>query len=140
MIILALTLAVASVTDLRSRVIPNWLVAVAGAAGLLLALDQGRAGEAMLFAVLAATPFLVASLVRPEGMGMGDVKLVAVIGLYLGQTVWLALVAGLGLAGLAGVLMALGKRLPPSQTALPLAPFLALGAGMTLVTGGNSLQ
>jgi leader peptidase (prepilin peptidase)/N-methyltransferase len=139
-IILAVTLVVASLTDLRSRVIPNWLVALAGAAGLGLALNEHRAAEAALSGALAAAPFLLASMIRPEGMGMGDVKLVAVIGLYLEESVWVALAIGLGLAGLAGVLMSLGKRLPPSQTALPLAPFLALGAGLTLVIGGNSLQ
>jgi leader peptidase (prepilin peptidase)/N-methyltransferase len=89
---------------------------------------------------LAAAPFLLANLIRPEGMGMGDVKLVAVVGLYLGQQVWIALVIGLALAGLTGVLIALGRRLPPSRTALPLAPFLAAGAGIMLAATGGALQ
>lgn len=140
MIILVLTLVAASLTDLHSRVIPNWLVGLAGVAGLAVAFAGQRAPEAVLFGVLAAAPFLMAALIRPEGMGMGDVKLVAVIGLYMGPSVWLALALGLGLAGLAGALTSLGKRLPPSQTTLPLAPFLALGTGMVLAAAGNSLQ
>ena len=138
--VLLITLLIASATDLRRREIPNWLVAGAGLAGIVLAVTDGRAGSALLFGGLAAIPFLAAALIRPEGMGMGDVKLVAVIGLYLGQAVWVALALGLGLAGLTGVLISLGQRRRPSQTALPLAPFFALGAGTVLALGGNALQ
>ncbi len=138
--LLLVTLLIASVTDLRSREIPNWLVAIAAVAGFGLALADGRAGPALLFGLLAAAPFLLANLIRPEGMGMGDVKLAGVIGLYLGQTVWAALALGLGLAGLTGVLISLGQRRRPSQTALPLAPFFALGAGTVVALGGNALQ
>ncbi|MDQ5894997.1 MAG: leader peptidase (prepilin peptidase) / N-methyltransferase [Actinomycetota bacterium] len=138
--ILVLTLVVATVTDLRNRVIPNWLVGFGALAGLAAAIVSGRPGQALLAGVLAATPFLAAALIRPEGMGMGDVKLAGVIGIYLGQSVWPALALGLGLAGLTGVLISLGRRQPPSRVALPLAPFLALGAGMMLVIGGSSLQ
>ena len=125
--VLLITLLIASATDLRRREIPNWLMAVAALAGIALAAVEGRAGSAVLFGLLASLPFLAAALIRPEGMGMGDVKLVAVIGLYLGPAVWIALAAGLALAGLTGVLIALGRRLPPSKTALPLAPFLTAG-------------
>ena len=138
--ILVLSLTVATVTDLRSRVIPNWLVALAALAGLALAYHGSRLGPALLAGCLAAGPFLVAALIRPEGMGMGDVKLVAVIGLFLGHSVWAALAIGLALAGLTGLLISLGRRQPPSRVALPLAPFLALGAGMMLLIGGSSLQ
>jgi len=140
MVLLLLTLAVASVTDIRNRVIPNWLTALAGLAGLGLAAAGGRAVPALVAGLLAAAPFLAANLIRPEGMGMGDVKLVAVIGIYLGQTVWIAVALGLGMAGLTGVMIALGRRQTPGQTALPLAPFLALGAGMTLAIGAGPLQ
>lgn len=138
--VLVITLLIASATDLRSREIPNWLMAGAALAGIGLAAAEGRAGSAVLFGLLAAAPFLLANLIRPEGMGMGDVKLVAVVGLYLGQQVWIALVIGLALAGLTGVLIALGRRLPPSRTALPLAPFLAAGAGIMLAATGGALQ
>lgn len=138
--VLLAALGVASVTDLRRRVIPNGLVAAAALAGLGFATVQGRAGPALLAGGLAAAPFLAASLIRPEGMGMGDVKLAGVLGIFLGQSVWVALALGLGLAGITGVMVSLGRRIPPSRTALPLAPFLALGAGFTLVSGTGLLQ
>ncbi len=131
-LLLLITLAIASVTDLRDRVIPNWLVGLAAALALLLAALEGRLGPALLTGLLALSPFLVAALVRPEGMGMGDVKLAGVMGICLGQTVWIAFAVGLGLAGITGVMLALGKRTSPGETALPLAPFFALGAGTVL--------
>lgn len=140
MVLLLLTLLIASVTDLRNRLIPNWLVALAGMAGLALAAADGRVVPALAAGLLAGAPFLAANLIRPEGMGMGDVKLVAVIGIYLGQTVWIALAIGLGLAGLTGVMIALGRRQTPGVTALPLAPFLALGVALVIAGSAGSLQ
>lgn len=134
--LLLATLLVATATDLHSRVIPNWLLAVAAAAGLGLAAAGGGVGVPLLSGLLAAAPFLAAALIRPEGMGMGDVKLAAVLGIYLGQSVWTALAVGLALAGLAGVLLSLGRRTLPSRTSLPLAPFLALGVATSLIAGG----
>jgi leader peptidase (prepilin peptidase)/N-methyltransferase len=138
--LLLVTLTVASVTDLRSRVIPNWLVALAATVGLALATAGGEAGLALLMGCLAASPFLAAALVKPEGMGMGDVKLAGVMGICLGPSVWLAIALGLGTAGLAGVLISLGQRRPPARMTLPLAPFLALGAGTMIAASIGPLQ
>jgi len=140
MILLVAVLALATLTDLRDRTIPNWLTGAGALAGTALAVAQGRALPALLAGFLAASPFLLAALIRPGGMGMGDVKLAGVIGIFLGRQVWAALVIALALAGLTGVMISLGGRIPPSRTALPLAPFLALGAGTVLVMGGKALQ
>jgi len=128
--VLAVTLMVVSVTDLRQRVIPNRVLLLAAAAAVTISAFQGLeslAGDLLAAAVVSA-PLVIASLVKPDGMGMGDAKLVAVIGLFLGWQALPALLIGLALAGMTGVMIALGKRLPPSRTSLPLAPFLALGA------------
>ena len=138
--VLILVLIVSTVTDLRRREIPNWVTGGGAAAGVALAAREGRVGPAVLCATLAAAPFLAAALARPEGMGMGDVKLAGVLGLFLGWTVWPALVVALAVAGLTGALMALGSRREPSAVSLPLAPFLAVGAGLILLAGANPLQ
>ena len=134
-IILTSVLAVVSVTDIRRRVIPNR--ALSAAVDLWVGVEVWTGGEGaasdLIAAAVIATPLLAASLVRPEGMGMGDVKLVAVIGLYLGWGAWIALLAGLFLAGLTGVLISLGSRRPPGETTLPLAPFLAAGVVISLI-------
>ena len=80
-----------------------------------------------------ASPLLLIALLRPDGMGMGDVKLVAVMGLFIGWQAWTALLTGLLLAGLAGLLISLGTGSRPSRVALPLAPFLAAGTLPVLV-------
>ena len=128
--VLVVTLVVVTATDLKQRVIPNRVLVPAAAIGVMVSALTGP--EALLSDLAAAavisSPLFAASLIRPDGMGMGDAKLVAVIGLYLGWQALPALLIGLFLAGMTGVLIALGKRSPPSRTALPLAPFLALGA------------
>ncbi|MGK2956361.1 MAG: prepilin peptidase [Solirubrobacterales bacterium] len=141
-IVLASTLAAVSVTDIRRRVIPNrvLLVAVALWLGILAWTGGEGATSALVAALVVALPLLVAALVRPEGMGMGDVKLVAVIGLFLGWQAWPALLLGLALAGMAGVLISLGTRRSPSVTTLPLAPFLAAGALPVMLIEAIPLQ
>lgn len=128
--VLAATLAVVTVTDLRRRIIPNRILLAAAPAGAGLALLQGPGSLliALACSVLVSGPLLAAALVRPEGMGMGDVKLAALIGLFLGWQAWPALLIGLALGALAGVLVSLGTGRPPSRTALPLAPFMAAGS------------
>ncbi len=129
-LLLTSTMAGASITDLRGRVIPDRLTFPAAAAGLLLAAAAGGVGGLLAAAglgIAAALPLWLIARIRPEGMGMGDVKLVAVIGIYLGAAAWFALLAGLALAALAGILISLGQRRSPALTTLPLAPFLAAG-------------
>lgn len=140
MLVLTALLFASSVTDLRNRTIPNWLTLPGALAGIALAVGEGRFPEVLLTGLLAAFPFLAAALIRPEGMGMGDVKLAAVLGLFLGWQVWPALVVSLAIAGLTGVLMALGSRREPTAIGLPLAPFMAVGVGLTLACGASPLQ
>jgi leader peptidase (prepilin peptidase)/N-methyltransferase len=110
--------------------------------GLVLAAAGGPAAllEAVAAALAVSAPLLAVSLIRPEGIGMGDVKLAAVLGLYLGWSAWPALLVALALAGLAGALLALGTRTPPSRLALPLAPFIAVGSMPVLAFSLSPLQ
>ena len=141
-LLLTATLAAATVTDLRTRRIPNRLTAGAAALGVVLAAAAGAGalGNALAAAIAVSAPLLAVSLIRPEGMGMGDVKLVAVLGLYLGWAAWPALLISLLLAGLVGVLLALGTRTPPSRAAVPLAPFIAVGSLPVLALALSPLQ
>lgn len=120
-------------------VVPSYLVGVLllGAASLLSGDGERalRAGIAMI--ALAAAYFLMA-LVYPGGMGLGDVKLAGLIGLYLGFTGWGALAVGalaaFILAGLfAGVLIATGKA--TRKSGIPFGPWMLAGAWIGLAVG-----
>jgi leader peptidase (prepilin peptidase)/N-methyltransferase len=128
-ILLLVLLALASATDLRSRIVPNGLTLAGGLAGLSIAAFDGPAGlmTAVSAGLAVAAPLLLVALARPDGMGMGDVKLVAVLGVFMGWQAWPALLAGLMLASLTGMVIALRGGRRPSAVALPLAPFLTVG-------------
>lgn len=138
---LVLLLVPAALIDLEHRVIPNKLTA----AGALLALALGTAldpaGEpGRLIAGVAAGGFLlIAALAYPGGMGMGDVKLAGVLGLFLGAAVAPALLIAL-LSGvlLGAVLIARNGASVARKTAVPFGPFLALG-GIAAVFAGEPL-
>jgi len=92
----------ATVTDLRSRTIPNWLSAAALLAGLsarTYLYGWSGATDSLLGVVIGFAVFLVFYLLG--GMGGGDVKLMAAFGAILGReqiltaAVWTALMGGL---------------------------------------------
>ena len=135
---LACVLIAAAEIDRRHGIIPNRLLLVGTALGLiLLAVSEADALGSHLLAALAISGLLV--LVRvgstyvlgQPGMGMGDVKLAAMLGVYLGwESLWvfyLAVVLG-GALGLIGLLTKRLKR----GTPLPLAPFVAVASGLHL--------
>jgi leader peptidase (prepilin peptidase)/N-methyltransferase len=135
---LVLVLVPAAAIDLEHRIIPNRLTA----AGALLALALGTAldpaGElGRLIAGAAAGGFLLAAaLAYPGGMGMGDVKLAGVMGLFLGAAVAPALLIAL-LTGVllgAAIIARKGTR-AGRKTAVPFGPFLALGGIVAIFVG-----
>lgn len=100
-----IVLAIAMFTDLRSRKIPNWLVFPFLLSGLLVAgVMHGWSGLGHSMAGVALGTFLFGLVAFAGGMGMGDVKLCAAIGAWVGvRQLALALV----LTGLAGGVMAI---------------------------------
>ena len=142
---LGLMLAVA-VIDARFRIVPNRIVypalvlfaaaivvgAVAGAR-----IDGPRAGLGML---VYSVPLFLMALAVPHGMGMGDVKLVALIGLVLGSLglAYVAVAAGLGiLAGGVGALVAVAAFRYGRKHQIPFGPFLAAGGAVAALAGSQ---
>jgi leader peptidase (prepilin peptidase)/N-methyltransferase len=149
-----LVLAVAGVlladVDLRHRLLPNRLLAPAFGAGAVLlagaaaltgdwtALLRAGLGAAALFAV-----FLALALISPRSMGMGDVKLAGLIGLYLGWLGWSTLVIG-ALAGfvvqaLVALVLLAGRRIG-LRSELPFGPAMLLGAVFAIGAGNLLLR
>lgn len=134
------TLVVVTLTDLELRIIPNKILMVSAplAVVLGLALDPGGEPERLIAGIAAGALLLLIAIIHPRGMGMGDVKLVAVIGLYLGRAVAPALLIGIAAGALVGVAMMLAQGSSARKKAIPFGPFLALG-GVVGALWGNDL-
>jgi prepilin signal peptidase PulO-like enzyme (type II secretory pathway) len=123
--------------DIRARVLPNRIIGPAMVAVLVwqLAFARGDIAGHLLAAFGAGAFLLLPGLLKPGSMGMGDVKLAALLGLALGSQVVSALTIGCLAAApaAAGVLVAGGSR--ARQSFLPFGPFLGLGAAVVLLAG-----
>jgi leader peptidase (prepilin peptidase)/N-methyltransferase len=147
-LVLARNAVLLTVIDLRVRLIPNRELAPAFVAGaLLLTLAAALTGEwfALLRAGLAAAVlfgiFLVLALVSPRSLGMGDVKLAAFIGMYLGWLGWAAVVvgavAGFVVQAVVALVLLAGRRIG-LRSELPFGPAMLLGAALA-IAGGDLL-
>ncbi len=97
------------------------------------AFGRSLAGGAAMFAV-----YLLIVLVYPAGMGLGDVKLAGVLGLYLGWAGWSSLVVGWFAAFLLGGVFSLALLVRGSagrRTQIPFGPWMIGGAAVGLVAG-----
>ncbi len=129
-----------SVIDLRERLLPNRVLLPATVGALLLLTAAAAAGDRwddLLRAVLAGgaafAVLLVMALVSPAGMGMGDVKLAALLGLLLGWLGWPVVLLGFLLGFLAQALLGLAliaARRAGRRTELPFGPALVLGTAL----------
>jgi leader peptidase (prepilin peptidase)/N-methyltransferase len=135
-------LAAVTLTDLERRVIPNRVLAAGALAGIgivLAAYPDSRLEHALALAAAGGLLLLIA-LAYPRGMGMGDVKLAAVMGLYLGRAVAPALLIAFAAGALVGVGMMLRHGAAARKRALPFGPFLALGGALALFVGDEVVE
>jgi leader peptidase (prepilin peptidase)/N-methyltransferase len=131
------TLMAVTLTDLERRIIPNRILAVSAVAGVILAavLDPGSLPERAIAAAGAGGLLFVAALAYPRGMGLGDVKLAAVMGLYLGRNVAPAIFVALLAGTVAGLAIIARQGASARKQAIPFGPFLALGGVVGLLAG-----
>jgi leader peptidase (prepilin peptidase)/N-methyltransferase len=132
-------LTTASLVDLHEMIIPNELVIAGMVFGLGFILIAPYESQSWLMALGGAavgfgTLLLLALLVK-GGMGMGDVKLAAVIGLFLGlKWVGMGLLLGFLTGGLLSALLLL-FRLVSRKDHIPFGPWLAIGAAIAALYG-----
>lgn len=132
----ALLIACAGI-DIEHRILPNrllWPGAVWGivAAALVMTseLPELVAAGAAGFAVM-----LVIALIQPKGMGMGDVKLTGVMGLYLGSSLIPALLVAFLAGSVVGLAVMARDGRDARKKAVPFGPFLAAGGIAALLAG-----
>jgi leader peptidase (prepilin peptidase)/N-methyltransferase len=135
--------------DLASHRLPDrvtYPAAVVCAAAFLVDAAVLGSWGALVRAVVAAAvafavPFAVAAI-APEAMGLGDVKLLGLLGLVLGWFGWGVLLAGVFLGLLTGAAVStvlLAARRAGWRTALPFGPPLLVGAVLALALGAGSI-
>ena len=139
---LAVVLVAAAATDLEERIIPNRLMAAGAVLALVLwtIADPARLPENVLSGAAAGGLLLAAAIAYPAGMGMGDVKLAAVMGLFLGRLVGPALFIGFAAGALVGIALVAAHGSSARKQGVPFAPFLALGGVLALLFGAGLID
>jgi leader peptidase (prepilin peptidase)/N-methyltransferase len=137
-LVLVALLVPMTLIDLDHRIIPNRLTALGALAALAIgaATDAGDIPEQAIAGAAAGGFLLLAALARPGGMGMGDVKLAGMLGLFLGREVAVALLVALVVGTLVGIVVMARRGVTAGRrTAIPFGPFLALGGVVALLAG-----
>ncbi|MEH0108728.1 A24 family peptidase [Tersicoccus sp. MR15.9] len=124
--------------DLRHRLLPNavvmpalGVVAVLVLAAAVAGADGGAAIRAVVGAVLLFVLYLVLALINPAGLGMGDVKLAALLGLALAFDGWTTLMTGAFLGFAVGAVISVGVLLTRRgglRSSFPFGPAMLAGA------------
>jgi len=137
-IVFVLLLVPITLIDLEHRIIPNKITYPGAVLAVVLVavLDSDSLVEHLIAGAAAGGFLLVAAIVQPRGMGMGDVKLALVMGLYLGRAVAPAMFAALIAGTLIGaVIIARVGTKQGRKTAIPFGPWLAFGGLVGLFAG-----
>lgn len=136
-----------AVIDLDTLRLPDRLTLPALVAGVvLLAIpgDWSALGRAVLGAAAAGGAALLLALAAPSGgLGLGDVKLLGVLGLYLGWLGWGVLVLGVAFGFVLGALVAVGmlaSRRAGLRDHLAFGPWLIAGALVAVVAARHVLD
>lgn len=140
----AISVALAAI-DLDTHTLPNVLVfpsyVVAGVllgAAALIESDGDALLRAGLGGVALFVAYLLMALAYPGGMGLGDVKLAGVLGLYLGFLGWGTLIVGAFAAFLLGGIFSVAlivARKAGRKTGIPFGPWMLAGAWVGIFVG-----
>jgi leader peptidase (prepilin peptidase)/N-methyltransferase len=144
-LVLAGVAVLLTLIDLRHHLLPDRVVLPAIVAGaVLLAVAAAIEGNAAAFvragvaAVVAFVVFLVLALIAPSGLGIGDVKLAALLGLHLGWLGWNVVVLGAAAGFVVQAVLALAllaSRRIGLKGELPFGPAMLLGAALAIGWG-----
>lgn len=134
------------VIDLQHRILPNVITLPGIVAGFVCSLLVGPGWQASLTGIVVGGGILWAiaetyyRVRHEEGLGMGDVKMLGMIGAFLG---WKLVLLTLVLASFSGTIVGLGVLVLKKESmkyALPFGTFLAMGAIVAAVAGDPILE
>jgi len=144
--LLATALLIVSCIDIAHTIIPNaiTLPGIVVGIGTSLWLTPVGVGNAVLGVLVGGGLFLLIAvlslaILQREGMGAGDIKLIAMIGALLGwHAVLVTIFLGAVLGALVGIVLMLLRRQGRKEP-VPFGPFLAIGTLLTMVWGDTIL-
>jgi leader peptidase (prepilin peptidase)/N-methyltransferase len=130
-----------SCIDLEHKIVPDVITLPGILVGLLasLCLTQVGIANALIGTCLGGGLFFLIAVLSPGGMGGGDIKLVAMLGAFLG---WQAVLVTIFLGALCGAMVGVGLMLlkrKGRKDPLPFGPFLAAGALIAMIWGQDLL-
>lgn len=136
LVIVALVLFAAMIIDSKTRLIPNLLILIAFGLGVLILVIEfifcrDEFIDSLIMSIVGfvccAVLFYVLSRLTKEGIGMGDVKLISVMGLLLGlSTTLMSVLFSLILCTVASVGLLFGKKKNKTDR-IPFGPFMFFG-------------
>jgi leader peptidase (prepilin peptidase) / N-methyltransferase len=136
-LILVTALVPITAIDLEHRRIPNKITGPTAIALIVAgtALNLSGQPERLMWAAIVALPFFALALILSRSMGLGDAKLMGVMGLALGRAVVPALFIAFLVGTIVGVAIMAKHGARSRKTAIPFGPFLALGAIIAFFVG-----
>jgi leader peptidase (prepilin peptidase) / N-methyltransferase len=132
----AMLIAVAGI-DLDHRIIPNKILLPAAIWGIVgtIIFRPDNIDDSLIAGGIAFMALFLAAVAYPAGMGMGDVKLAGVMGIYLGSGVAPAMLAAFLAGSIVGVVIIAREGADARKKGVPFGPFLALGGIIGLYWG-----
>jgi leader peptidase (prepilin peptidase) / N-methyltransferase len=136
-IVFVLLLVPITLIDLDHGIIPNKLTLLGSVLGfaLVAVFFTDDLVEHAVAAVAAGGFLLIAALVYPSGMGMGDVKLAFMMGIFLGRAVAPAMFVALLTGSLVGIAIMARYGAEARKRTIPFGPWLAFGGVVGLLVG-----
>lgn len=133
-------LVVITRTDIEHRLIPDKVVLPGAVLMVVARTIDDPSSEWVLSALGAGLVLFLIVFVYPQGIGMGDVKLAAFLGAGLGVSVVVAFFLGFFAAFVPALALFVSRGKAARRQAIPLGPFLALGAVIALFAGDEILD
>ena len=133
-------LVVLSVIDVNHRIVPNRIVLPAAGVTLVAHTALEPSPAWLAWALIASGALFLVVLAYPKGLGMGDVKLMLLLGAMLGASVTVAFMIGLFASLVPAAFLVSRHGTSARKMGVPLVPFLALGAVLALFFGDAMLD
>ncbi len=141
-IVLVLALILLAYIDYKKRIIPNKILIAMLILRLMLMIIEMFLYRGYIYSIILSSiiglvagggAFLLVALILKNSIGMGDIKLVAIIGFYIGiESLFSCIICSLFISLLCGVVLILAKKIS-SKDMIPFAPFLMFGTILSIV-------